>query len=185
MFFYDPVPLSCCSAFPIRPSGEMPRSKPLARWLDVSARSHRDILPLSTEELVLFVLGALELRAPFCFPRSLAASEAPVSPTEDGDGEGKDRVWTKSWGRAAVLQQSKGWHREVREGRCSLKWILGKMGIGLRIGGLEGLAGPRVACSGGMGTVSLCTWTRIPDSRELELCLGAEEDKSPPACEQT
>ena len=40
--------------------------------------------------------------------------------------KGRIGVWMKSWGRAAVLQKSKGWHREVREGKSLLKTDFGK-----------------------------------------------------------
>lgn len=57
-----------------------------------------------------------------------------------------------------MLQQSKGWHREVREGTMCLEADLGKMWeFAQRLGGLEGLAGLRVACSGGARTVLPCT----------------------------
>lgn len=57
-----------------------------------------------------------------------------------------------------MLQQSKGWHREVREGMMRLKADLGAIWEFVqRLGGLEGLAGRRVACSGGARTVLLCT----------------------------
>jgi len=52
----------------------------------------------------------------------------PASPREDGDGEEQDGVGRKSTGTAAVLQQSKGWHREVREGKMLLKSDFGKNG---------------------------------------------------------
>lgn len=74
------------------------------------------------------------------FPSSLAASEVPASPREDGDAEGKGRsVGVRSRGRAAVLQQSKGWHREVREGTTRLEADLGTIWEFVqRLGGRKG-----------------------------------------------
>lgn len=175
IFSYDPVLLSCCSAFLTSPSGQTPMiqtSRPLDWYF--RQKSHGRFTAEHRRGCPIYAGGFGGLQRPL---------EASFIPERMAMVKGRIGM---SWGRPAVLQQSKGWHREVREGMMLLKTDFGKTKWEFvpGLGGLEGRAGLRVACSGGVRRVLLCTQTERPDSRELELCLGAAEEKSPSAPEQ-